>query len=122
GLEVVVVVCGVRVAVCRRARVGVVAAPPAGFDTEGGKLERGHRKVPACGGQRLVDAGRAEGDDVGSGVPVYVCQPARVDVVAAPTAGAGTEGGKLERGHRKVPAWGGERLVETSIAEAADAR
>src|SRR5262245_7859166 len=54
--------------------VGVVAAPTAGHGAEGGKLERGGGKVPACGGQGLVDAGRAEGDDVGSGVPVHVCQ------------------------------------------------
>src|SRR5262249_15495632 len=66
------------------------------------KLERGHRKVPACGGLRLVDTGRAEGDDVGSGVRAYVRELARIGVVAAPTAGAGTEGSKLERGRLEV--------------------
>src|SRR6266478_1912239 len=97
----------------KRARVEVVAAPTAGLGPEGGKLERGHRKVPACGGQRLVDPGRTKGDDVGSGVPADVCQLARVGVVAAPTAGVDAEGSKLERGGRKVPASGGEGHVGT---------
>src|SRR5207245_365783 len=88
------------------ARIGVVAVPTAGVGPEGGKLERGHRKVPGCGGQGYVDTGRAEADDVGFAVPIYVCQRARVGVVAAPAAGHGTEGGKLECGHRKVPACG----------------
>src|SRR5262249_58392964 len=84
------------------ARVGIVAAPTAGVGPEGGKLERGHRKVPACGGLRLVDTGRAEGDDVGSGVRAYVRELARIGVVAAPTAGAGTAGSKLARGPPEV--------------------
>src|SRR5262249_51021400 len=103
-----------------RARVGVVPAPAAGVGTEGGKLERGGHKVPVPSGQRLEDAGRAEGDDVGSGIPVYVRERARVGVVAAPAAGVGTEGGKLERGRRKVPASYSERLEDADRAEADD--
>jgi hypothetical protein len=110
----------VQVYVGKFARVGVVAAPAASVGTEGGELERGHRKVPACGGQGFVDAGSAEGDDVGSGVPVYVCQRARVGVVAAPAAGVDAECGQLERGHRELPASGGERLVDAGCAEADD--
>src|SRR5262245_22320756 len=104
---------GIPVYVRERARVGVVAAPAAGVGTEGGKLERGRREVPASCSQRLEDAGRAEGDDVGHAVAVYVRQLARIGVIAAPAAGVGTEGGELERGHRKVPASGGERPVDT---------
>jgi hypothetical protein len=110
----------VPVYVGERTRVGVAAAPTAGVGTEGGKLERGHRKVSACSGERLVHADRAEADDVGSGVPVYVRKRARIGVVAAPTAGVGTEGVKLERGSSKVPAGGGERLVDAGRAEGDD--
>src|SRR5262249_9687153 len=88
--------------VCQLARVGVVAAPAGGVGPEGGEFEGGGGKVPARGGERLVDPGSAEGNDVGSGVPVHVCQRARVGVVAAPAAGVGPEGGKLERGHREA--------------------
>src|SRR5262249_38902381 len=106
----------------KSARSGVVALPTAGAGAEGGKLERGHRKVSACGGERLVDPGRAEADDVGHAahVAVNVRQLARVGVVAAPAAGAGAEGGKLERGHRKVPACRGLGLVDTGRAEGDD--
>src|SRR5439155_9787947 len=93
----------VPVYVCKLARVGVIAAPTAGVGPEGGKLERGHRKVPGCGGRGLVDTGRAEADDVGFAVPVYVCKLARVAVVAVPAAGGDAVGGKLERGRGKVP-------------------
>src|SRR5262249_20918512 len=110
----------VAVYVRKRARIGVVVAPAAGVGAEGGQLERGGSKVPACVGERLVDAGRAEGDDVGSGIPVYVSQLARVGVVAAPTAGHGAEGGKLERGRGEVPHGGGERFKAASRAEAVD--
>src|SRR5207245_6011431 len=104
----------------KRARVGVVAGPTAGVRPEGGKLERGHRKVPPCGGQGHIDTRLAEADDVGLPVPVYVCKLARVGVIAAPTAGVGPEGGKLERGHRKVPGCGGQGLVDTGRADADD--
>src|SRR5262245_5193530 len=107
----------VAVNVRERARVGVVAAPTAGGGTEGTKLERGHPKVPACVGERLVDADRAEADDVGSPVAVYVRKRARVGVVAAPTAGVDTEGAKLERGSSEVPAGAGARLVDAGRAE-----
>src|SRR5262249_4377704 len=103
-----------------RARVGVVAAPTAGIGTEGGELERGGRKVPASCSERLEDAGRAEAEDVGSGIAVYVCERARIGIVAAPAAGVGTEGGKLERGGRKVPASCSERLEDAGRAEADD--
>jgi hypothetical protein len=108
------IIHAVAVNVGKRARVGVVAVPAAGDGAEGGKLERRGRKVPAGGGERVVHAGRAEADDVGSSIPVYVCHLARVGIVAAPAAGAdtGTESGKLERGHRKVPASGGEGLED----------
>src|SRR6266487_1611755 len=106
--------------VCNGARVGVVAAPTAGVGAEGGELERGGHKVPVPGGQGLVDAGRAEGDDVGSAVAVYVRKRARIGVVAAPAAGVGTEGGKLERGGHKVPVPGGQGLVDTGRAEGDD--
>src|SRR5262249_7653355 len=110
----------VAVHVGERARVGVVAAPAAGVGTEGGKLERGGRKVPACVGQRLEDAGLAEADDVGRAVPVTVGRRARIGVVAAPAAGVDTEGGELERGGGEVPAGGGERLEDAGLAEADD--
>src|SRR5262249_43909643 len=86
----------VAVNVCKRARVGVVAAPTAGVGTEGGKLERGGHKVPVPSGQRLEDAGRAEADDVGHAVGVYVRKRARIGVVAAPAAGARTKGRELQ--------------------------
>src|SRR5947208_3454688 len=110
----------IAVRVCKPARVNVVAGPTPRADTEGGKLERGGGKVPACGGQGHVDTGLAKADDVGFAVPIYVCQRARVGVVAAPTAGHGAEGGELERGGGKVPACGGERLVHAGRAEADD--
>src|SRR5262245_22121922 len=99
------------------ARVEVLAGPAAGagVGTEGGKLERGGRKVPASGGERHKDTVCAEADDVGHAVPVNVRERARVEVLAGPAAGAGagTEGGKLERGGRKVAASGGERPART---------
>src|SRR5262249_61469191 len=97
-----------------------VVAPPAGVGPEGGKLERGGRKMPASDGEGHIDAVSAEADDVGHAVAVNVCKRARVGVVAAPTAGVGPEGGKLERGGGKVSAWGGERLADASSAEAGD--
>src|SRR5262245_32157628 len=106
----------VAVNVCKRARVGVVAAPTAGHGAEGGKLERGGGKVPAWGGEGLVDAGLAEADDIGHVVAVYVRKHARIGVVAAPAAGVGTEGGELERGHPKVPACVSEGLVDAGLA------
>src|SRR5262249_59487106 len=87
---------------------------------EGGRLEGGGRKRPASGGEGDIAAVRAEADDVGHAVPINVCKRARVGVVAAPTAGVGPEGGKLERGGGKVPAWGGERLEDAGRAEADD--
>src|SRR5262245_10296378 len=110
----------VAVDVCKLARVGVVVAPTAGVGAEGGELEGGRSKVSAGGGERLVHTGRAEADDVGSPVPVYVRQLARVGVVAAPTAGVGTEGGKLERGRREVRRSGGGRLVDGRPADIDD--
>src|SRR5262249_6897378 len=95
---------GIPVYVCERARIGVVAAPAAGVGTEGGKLERGRRKVPASCSERLEDADRAEADDIGHAVGVYVRKRARIDVVAAPAAGVGPEALKLERGRRNLPA------------------
>src|SRR5262249_32516305 len=112
----------VAVNVCKRARGGAVAARAAGVGTEGGKLERGGHKVPVPSGQRLEDAGRAEGDDVGSGIPVYVCEHARVGIVAAPTPGVDTEGGQLERGGRKVPTSCSQRLEAAGRAGADDVR
>src|SRR5262249_57791755 len=91
-----------------------------GLGREGGKVEGGLRKVPASGGQGPIDTRWAEAADVGHAVAVNVCNLARVGVVAAPTAGHGAEGGKLERGGGKVPACGGERFVHTSRAEADD--
>jgi hypothetical protein len=76
--------------------------------------------MPASGVQRHIDAVSAEADDVGFAVVVNVCQRARVGIVAAPAAGVGTEGGKLERGGRKLPASGGERLEDAGRAEADD--
>src|SRR5262249_41915578 len=106
------------------ARVEVLAGPAAGAGagTEGGKLERGGRKVAASGGERHTDTVRAEADDVGHAaeVAVNVCQLARVGVVAAPAAGVDAEGGQLERGSSKVPASGGERLEDAGRAEADD--
>src|SRR5262249_29718757 len=110
----------VAVYVRKRARIGVVVAPAAGVGADGGELERRGCKVPACVGERPVAAGRAEGDDFGPAIPVYVSQLARVGVVAAPTAGHGAEGGKLERGRGEVPACGGERFEDASRAEADD--
>ncbi len=110
----------VPVYVGKLARVGVVAAPTADVDAEGGQLERGSGKVPARGGERLVHTGRAEADDVGHAVTVYVCKLARVGVVAAPTAGVDAEGGQLERRRRKMPACGGQGLVDPGRAEGDD--
>src|SRR5262249_60433218 len=104
GAEAEVVGLAVPVDPGRGAGEGVLTAPAAGVGAEGGQLERGHRKVPASSGERLVDTGRAEADDVGHAAAVNVRERARVGVVAAPAAGVGAEGGKLERGHRKVPA------------------
>src|SRR5262249_10769033 len=105
----------------KRARVEVLAGPAAGVGTEGGKLQRGGGKVPASGGERHIDTGLAEADDVGHAVAVNVRKRTRVGIVAAPAAGVGTEGGKPERGGGKLPAWVGQGLVDTGLAEAADA-
>src|SRR5262249_60172826 len=59
------------------ARVGVVAVPTAGIGTKGGELEWRRCKGPAWGGQRYIDAGRAEADEVGAAVGVNVPKPGR---------------------------------------------
>src|SRR5262245_40936053 len=110
----------IAVRVCKPARVDVVAGPTPRADTEGGKLERGGGKVPVSDGRGHVDAGSAEADDVGHAVAAKVRKLARVGIVAAPAASAGTEGGKLERGGSKVPASGGQGHVDTGLAEADD--
>src|SRR5262245_6923091 len=104
----------VPVNVRERARVEVLAGPAAGAGagTEGVKLESGGREVPASGGEGHKDTVRAEADNVGHVVAVHVRERARVGVVAAPTAGVGTEGGKLERGGHKVPVASGQRLED----------
>src|SRR5262249_58483834 len=85
-------------------RIGVVAAPTAGLDTEGGKLERGGCKVAVSRGQGHVHTGRAEADNVGPVVALNARHLARVGVLAAPTASVDTDGGKLEPGRRQGPA------------------
>src|SRR5262249_59332997 len=63
----------------------------------------------------------AETDDVGPAVAVNVRKPARVEVVAAPTTGVDTEGGKLKRGRPKKPASGAlQGHVDTVSAKADD--
>src|SRR5262249_56993234 len=86
----------VPVNVRKRARVEVLAGPAAGVGTEGGKLECGGRKMPASGGEGHMDTVSGEADDVGHAVAVNVGKRARAGVVAAPTAGGGTESGQLE--------------------------
>jgi hypothetical protein len=104
------------------ARVGGVAAPTADTGTKWQELECRRCKVPASGGEGHRNDVRAEADDVGHAVPVNVRERARIEVLAGPAAGAGagTEGGKLERGGRKLPASGGERLEDAGRAEADD--
>src|SRR5262249_61875586 len=79
-----------------RAGVCVAVAPPAAVGAVRARLDRGRGKVPAWGGERFEDASRAEADDVGHAVAVYVRKRARIGVVAAPPAGAGTKGRELQ--------------------------
>src|SRR5215831_12213836 len=102
------------------ARVGVVAVPTAGIGTKGRELEWRRCKVPACGGQGYRDAVSAEADDVGEAVGVNVRKHARVEVLAGPAAGVGPEGGKFERGHRKMPASGVQGHINAVSAETDD--
>src|SRR5262249_50393864 len=102
------------------ARVGVVAAPATGAGTEGGKLERRGGKAPASAGRGHLDRRRAEPPGGGPPVAYTARWLARVGVVAAPTAGVGTEGGKLEGGRSKVSACGGQGHVDTGSAETDD--
>src|SRR5262245_4527780 len=67
-----------------------------------------------------VHTGLTEANDVGFPLRGYVCNHARVDVVAAPAAGAGTEVGKAQLGGRKVPASGGQGHIGTGLAKADD--
>src|SRR5262245_66315454 len=107
----------IAVRVCKPARVDVVAGPTPRADTEGGKLERGGGKVPVSDGRGHVDAGSAEADDVGHAVAVDVGKLARIGVVAAPTAGVGTEGGELGGGGGKVSDCGGGGGIDTGRGE-----
>src|SRR5262249_17946821 len=102
------------------ARVGIVVAPAAGADTEGGKLERGRGKVPASSGEGHIDTGLAKADDVGHAVAVDVGKLAREGVVVAPTPGGGAEGGELEGGRSKVSAGGRQGHIDAGSAEADD--
>src|SRR5262249_57302897 len=74
-------------------RVGVVAASAAGVDAEGGKLERGGRKLRAwdSGGAGLENTGSAQADDVGQAVAAHVRNIARAGIMDAPAAGAGAK-------------------------------
>src|SRR5262249_58379494 len=104
------------------AREQVVAGPSDGIriHTEGGKLERRRRKVPAARGQGHVDTGLAEADDVGHVVAVDVRDLARIGVVAVPEAGIGSEGREFECRRREVPPSGGERHIDTVSSEPDD--
>src|SRR4029079_13956793 len=80
----------VPVHVRKLARILILAAPTSGGRTEGSKLVCGGGKGPRCGGQRDIDSGIPEPDDVGRPVPVLVRKLARIGVVAAPTSGGRT--------------------------------
>ena len=68
------------------------------------QAERGRPQSAVAGGERDIDAGVAEADDVGLAVAVHVGELARILVVAGPAAGRrGQSCRKLERERRKVP-------------------
>src|SRR5262245_3017469 len=80
----------------------------------------GIAKCPPPVASDFVDTGRAEGDDVGHAAAVNVRQLARVGVVAAPTAGPGTEGSKLERGRLEARRPVHRLVVESQLLHIAE--
>src|SRR5438045_3009598 len=83
------------------ARKLVLAAPAAGAGTELRQRQGEWREPSIARGKRDIGAGGAEPDNVRRTVAVDVGELAREMVLAAPAAGAGSEGGKLERGRCK---------------------
>src|SRR5215510_12782008 len=67
-----------------------------------------------------MDSSRGEADDVGHPVAVHIGQPARIGVVAAPTARGSTEIRKFEGRCREMPISCGERNMRSSRGEADD--
>jgi hypothetical protein len=75
--------------------------------------------MPVSCGERDMDAGRAEADDVGHPIAVHIGNLARIGVVAAPTC-VRTEEWKFEGGWRELPVFLGERDMDAGSAEADD--
>src|SRR5258707_435425 len=89
----------VAVYICKLARVAVLAAPTAGVDAEGVKLERRGSIVPACRGLGHPDTGIVVNADVRTSLPVYDINRTILTFVDLPPAGVDTEGVKLEHRH-----------------------
>ena len=100
-------------------QAGVPVRSPAGVVAEGVECEDGLGEA-AAGGEREVDAGIGEADDVGAAVAVHIAQVARV--VLDPPA-AGFEGVRGEHAFRRgeSPA-GGEGQIDAVVREGDDVR
>src|SRR4029450_9636778 len=87
-------------------RVGVIATPAAGSHAKCGKLEGRLGEIPLSGRQSHPNAVLGKSHDVRHSVAIHIRDLARVGVIAAPTAGARTEGRYAESSRSEVQAFG----------------